>query len=109
MNLRGILPYLVVTDGLGREMILSATSGPLKKMGDVFRRHPEYFIPDQETGFQKAASGCCAYTDLVNFLKFRIGKDFQETGKCRVHIGNPIRGYGFSGLFLGRRACTGIH
>ncbi|XP_046461653.1 glutamate receptor ionotropic, kainate glr-3-like [Daphnia pulex] len=124
---QGILPYLVVTDGLGREIILvtvlvngkdfavihsliffiweqSATSGPLKKMGDIFRRHPEYFIPDQETGFQKAASGCCAYTDLVNYLKFRIGKDFQETGKCRVHIGKPIRGYGFSGLILKKKS-----
>jgi spore cortex formation protein SpoVR/YcgB (stage V sporulation) len=33
-------------------------------MGDIFRRHPEYFIPDQETGFQKVASGCCAYNDV---------------------------------------------
>jgi hypothetical protein len=58
----------------------SATSGPLKKMGDIFRRHPEYFIPDQETGFQKTASGCCAYSDvhqiclisLVEILHFLI-------------------------------------
>jgi hypothetical protein len=40
----------------------------------------------------------------VNYLKFRIGKDFQETGKCRVHIGKPIKGYGFSGLILRKKS-----
>jgi hypothetical protein len=40
----------------------------------------------------------------VNYLKFRIGKDFQETGKCRVHIGKPIRGYGFSGLLVRKKS-----
>ncbi len=33
----------------------------MKKMGDIFRRHPENFVPDQETAFSKVASGCCAY------------------------------------------------
>jgi hypothetical protein len=33
-------------------------------MGDMFRRHPENFVPDQETAFQKVASGCCAYNDV---------------------------------------------
>ncbi|EFX79425.1 hypothetical protein DAPPUDRAFT_244963 [Daphnia pulex] len=61
---KGVLAYLVVADGFGRELILSATTGPLKKMGDTFRHHPENFIPDQETAFQKTASGCCAYSDV---------------------------------------------
>ncbi|XP_059352333.1 glutamate receptor ionotropic, kainate glr-3-like [Daphnia carinata] len=96
----GVLSYLVIDDSFGRELILGATSGPLKKMGDIFRRHPENFIPDNETGFRKVASGCCAFNDFVNYFNYRIGKDFQETGKCRVHIGKPIKGYGFNGLLI---------
>ncbi|XP_057368403.1 glutamate receptor ionotropic, kainate glr-3-like [Daphnia carinata] len=97
---KGILAYLIIDDGLGRELILGATGGPLKKMGDVFRRHPEYIIPDQDTAFRKVASGCCSYTDLVNYLDYRIGQDFEETGKCRVHVGKPTSGYSFTALFL---------
>jgi hypothetical protein len=33
-------------------------------MGDIFRRHPENFVPDQETAFRKVASGCCAFNDV---------------------------------------------
>ncbi|EFX79424.1 hypothetical protein DAPPUDRAFT_244965 [Daphnia pulex] len=62
---QGVLAYLAVADGFGRELILSATTGPLKKMGDIFRRHPENFVPDQETAFRKVASGCCAYNDVL--------------------------------------------
>jgi hypothetical protein len=59
---------------------LGAEHHELKKMGDIFRRHPEYFIPDQETGFQKTASGCYAYSDvhknclisLVEIMNFLI-------------------------------------
>lgn len=93
-------------------------------MGDLFRRHPEYFVPDQETGFRKVASGCCAYSDVifwifctqtnesknidflccivqfVSYFNYRIGKDFQETGKCRVHVGKPTKGYGFVGFLV---------
>ncbi len=36
----------------------------MKKMGDIFRRHPENFVPDQETAFRKVALGCCAYNDV---------------------------------------------
>ncbi|XP_046461642.1 glutamate receptor ionotropic, kainate glr-3-like [Daphnia pulex] len=97
---QGVLSYLAFDDGFAREFILSATTGKLKKMGDMFRRHPENFVPDQETAFQKVASGCCAYNDVVNYLKFRLTKDFQETGKCRVHIGQPIKDYGLCGLIL---------
>ncbi|XP_032783951.2 uncharacterized protein LOC116921725 [Daphnia magna] len=97
---KGILAYLIIDDGIGRELILSATSGPLKKMGDVFRHHPEYIIPDRDTAFRKVASGCCAYSDLVNYLDYRIGKDFAETGKCRVHLGTQTRGYSFTALFI---------
>jgi hypothetical protein len=84
---KGVLAYIAFDDGLGRELILvlqlfslhwflqfslisifiwvqSATTGKLKKMGDLFRRHPENFVPDQETAFQKVASGCCAYNDV---------------------------------------------
>ena len=46
----------------------SASSGPLKKLGDMFRRHPEYFVLDQETCFRKVESGCCAY----NLMYFAI-------------------------------------
>ena len=37
---------------------------------------------------------------VVNYLKFRMSKDYRETGKCRVHIGETIKGYGLSGLIL---------
>ena len=46
----------------------SASSGPLKKLGDMFRRHPEYFVSDKETCFRKVESGCCAY----NLMYFAI-------------------------------------
>ncbi|KAI9558699.1 hypothetical protein GHT06_015488 [Daphnia sinensis] len=56
---KGILTYLILDDGLGREVIL-----------------------------------------LVNYLDYRIGKDFEETGKCRFHVGTPTRGYSFTALLL---------
>ncbi|KAI9556321.1 hypothetical protein GHT06_018895 [Daphnia sinensis] len=96
----GVLSYLVIDDSFGREIILGATTGKLKKLGDLFRRHPENFVPDQETGFRKVATGCCAFSDFVSYFNYRIGKDFQETGKCRVHIGKPVKGYGFTGLLI---------
>ena len=37
-------------------------------MGDVFRRKPENFIPDQETAFLKVASGCCAYSAVKIYI-----------------------------------------
>ena len=43
-------------------------------MGDMLRRHPEYFIPDQETGFLKVASGCCAYSDVFRNLDYPLKK-----------------------------------
>lgn len=89
---QGVLSHIVLDDGFGREFILvlqysiwlhnnciltlhfsvsfllgnvkSATSGPVKKIGDMLRLHPENFIPDQETAFLKVASGCCAYSDV---------------------------------------------
>lgn len=49
-------------------LLKGAKSGPLKKLGDTFRRRPENLIPDQETGFRKVASGCCAYSDVKNYI-----------------------------------------
>ena len=86
----GEIDYLMVNQGLGPEMILvfsinlpfiktrkhidfityisyiyqGAKSGPLKKMGDVFRRKPENFVPTNEIGFLKVASGCCAFSGV---------------------------------------------
>ena len=45
-------------------------------MGDMLRRHPEYFIPDPETGFLKVASGCCAYTDVFGNLDYPLKRKF---------------------------------
>ena len=93
-------------------------------MGDMFRRHPEYFVADQDSAFRRVASGCCAYNDVfllnqflvdkhfndyiyyssinevVNYLNFRISEDFRETGMCRVHIGKTLKGYGSCGVIL---------
>jgi hypothetical protein len=38
--------------------------------------------------------------EVVNFFKFRLSKDYRETGKCRVYIGKTVKGYGFAGLVL---------
>jgi hypothetical protein len=46
-------------------------------MGDMLRRHPEYFIPDPETGFLKVASGCCAYSDVFRNLDYPLKKTFK--------------------------------
>ncbi len=58
----------------------SATSGPVKKIGDMLRRHPENFIPDQETAFLKVASGCCAYSDVfwISTTIITDGRDFLK-------------------------------
>jgi hypothetical protein len=46
------------------------------------------------------ASFCILFYEVVNYFKFRLIKDFRETGKCRVHIGKPIKNYGLCGLIL---------
>ena len=43
---------------------------------------------------------CGSINKVTNYLKFRMSKDYQETGKCRVHIGDTFKGYGLSGLIL---------
>ena len=79
----GSLAYLVVRNGMGQEMIMvsqinwvkfeqisknwnfqSATSGSLKKMGDVFRKHPEYLVRNREEAYNFVVSGCCAFSDV---------------------------------------------
>lgn len=73
-------------------------------MGDIFRRHPEYFIPDQETGFRKVASGCCAYNDVRNMLKsyfwLKKRKNSNFPLNCIITVGEFFkvpRPQGFSG------------
>ena len=42
----------------------------------------------------------------MSYLEFRTAKDFQKYGRCRVHIGKPISGYGFVGLLAKRSSPT---
>ena len=46
------------------------------------------------------------FLQYISYLEFRTAKDFREHGKCRVHIGTPISGYGFVGLLVTRSSPT---
>ena len=48
----------------------NAKTGMMKRLGDLFRQHPDRFV-SRETAFLKVASGCCAYTDVRNIENIR--------------------------------------